>query len=118
MKSGIELIAEERQEQLTKHKRTIESDVALNNNGQLIDAATQLINIDKRADPMAKALSRLGGSKVIGFTPPINWNVEIFSKMIGKPYKERLIVAGALIAAELDRLNSDKEVQVSGTTEA
>jgi hypothetical protein len=35
-KSGIELIAEERQEQLTKHGRTIELDVLLNVSSQII----------------------------------------------------------------------------------
>jgi hypothetical protein len=33
-------------------------------------------------------------------------NVKIWNKMAFKPYKERLIIAGALIAAEIDRLQN------------
>jgi len=41
--------------------------------------------------------------------PPNGWDVDIYKKMRNKSYKERLIIAGALIAAELDRLSiSDK----------
>ena len=39
------------------------------------------------------------------FQPPNGWNIDLYKKMREKPYKERLIIAGALIAAELDRLN-------------
>jgi hypothetical protein len=42
MKTGIELIAEERREQIEKHGRTIELDVVLNTNQQLSDAAAML----------------------------------------------------------------------------
>lgn len=101
-KTGVELIAEERQEQLNKHGRTIESDVSININGQLMDAVKQLIRGDNERDPLEKAF------KSRGFTPPLNWDVNIFGKMIGKPYKERLIIAGALIAAEIDRLQNLK----------
>ena len=42
--------------------------------------------------------------------PIMSWRVPHFDrtitdKMEGKPYKERLIIAGALIAAELDRIS-------------
>ena len=39
---------------------------------------------------------------------PNGWDQEIWEKMIRKPHQERLIIAGALIAAELDRLNYSK----------
>ena len=35
---------------------------------------------------------------MIAFIPD-NWNVKIVTRMMEKPYKERLIIAGALIAA-------------------
>lgn len=109
-KSGIDLIAKERQEQLIKHKRSIKADVELNKNGQLIDAVTQLINVDNQSGSLSKTLSRLGGTTIIGFNTPVNWDKKIFGKMIGKSYKERLIISGALIAAEIDRLNNSKQV--------
>lgn len=103
MKSGIELIAEERQEQIVKHGRTIELDVLQNKDGQLCHGASLL-------------LQKFEGSPFEHLTPglddafrdivPIGWDEQIYHKMFDKPYKERLIIAGALIAAEIDRLNS------------
>jgi len=42
---------------------------------------------------------------VTWFTPK-GWDHKIWEKMCHKNYKKRLIIAGALIAAEIDRLNS------------
>ena len=44
MKTGIELIAEERQEQIVKHGRTIERDIVCNDMFQLSTAAELLIS--------------------------------------------------------------------------
>lgn len=97
-KTAIELIAQEREEQLTKHGRTIEKDVAENNEGQLTDAAATLT---------VEVPEGLKGVyiKSIEKQPPIGWSQEIWSKMIEKSYKNRLIIAGALIAAEIDRVD-------------
>lgn len=89
MKTGIELIAIERQEQIEKHGRSIHDDVMLNNNYQLSDAASYMI--------------KLYPSDAGDFLPK-GWNERLFDKMCSKSYKERLIIAGALIAAEIDRL--------------
>lgn len=87
-KTGIELIAEERAEQIEKHGRTTQYDVEQNNLQQLADAAMTLAQ-----------------ETIHELTPaPYGWTVKIWSKMINKPYKERLIIAGALLAAEIDRL--------------
>ena len=86
METGIELIAIERQEQIEKHNRSIEYDVDQNNNYELRRGAVALLEDDK--------------TKFSGF-----WNSKICEKMINKSYKERLIIAGALIAAEIDRIN-------------
>lgn len=88
-KTGIELIAQERQEQIEKHGRTIAKDAKQNKKKQLCFAAISI------AHPMAH---------VINYEAPHNWDQSIFMKMKNKSYKERLIIAGALIAAELDRL--------------
>ena len=94
MKTGIELIAAERQEQLTKHNRTIESDVKINHTKQLSFGAALL------CCPNPKQFydyeSRVGR--------PVGWDKNIWIKMVEKSYKDRLIIAGALIAAEIDRL--------------
>ena len=86
--SGIELIAKERKEQIEKHGRTIESDVEINQRGELSAAAATLIS--------ASGIR----FKVI----PIGWDNFLWKKMCDKPYKDRLIIAGALIAAEIDRI--------------
>lgn len=97
MKTGIELIAKERQEQLEKHNRTIEDDVKWNDENQLSFGAALLCC----PDPIA-----------MGFNPnsnegkPHGWNQKIWNKMMAKTYQERLIIAGALIAAEIDRLQN------------
>lgn len=84
--TGIELIAQERLEQKTKHGRTLQRDCNENKDLQLSQAAEALIEGD---------LSWM----------PDSWEEAICARMIGKSYRERLIIAGALIAAELDRLN-------------
>jgi hypothetical protein len=91
MKSGIELIAQERQEQITKHGRTIESDVEQNDNKQLAVCAEMLLAVEHEEgiDPESY---------------PDGWDEDVCRYMISKPYKERLIIVGALIAAEIDRL--------------
>lgn len=92
MKTGIELIAEERAEQLLKHNRTIEKDVKENGSYQLAIGASKLLAYPAECHDYQ--------------TPPNGWSVDIYKKMRDKPYKERLIIAGALIAAELDRLGA------------
>lgn len=96
MKTGIELIADERWEQVKKHGHTLRKDAHINDNEQLALAAEMLlaVNHEEGIDPESY---------------PEGWNHEICSKMISKPYKERLIIAGALIAAELDRLQHLEE---------
>lgn len=92
MKSGIELIAQEREEQITKHHRSIEFDSVHNPSRALTMGACALIAYD--------------GSGYYGEFPS-HWSDDVCRKMISKPYRERLIIAGALIAAEIDRLNND-----------
>ena len=89
-KTGIELIATERHEQLGKHNKSVEFDVDFNSNGQLVLGAIKLI-----AHEMSNQIS---------LAAPVGWHEGVWGKMINKPYRERLIIAGALIAAEIDRL--------------
>ncbi len=88
MKTGIELIAAERQEQIEKHNRTIEYDVEMNNCQQLKNGAIALFSSPSLI--------------------PGGWDETLWEKMNGKAYKERLITAGALLAAEIDRISYDE----------
>ncbi len=92
MKTGIELIAIERQEQIKKHGYTNIEDER-NDGGQLSYAAEMLL-----------AQEHEEGIDSACF--PDGWSHDICVKMLSKPYKARLIIAGALIAAEIDRLNN------------
>jgi hypothetical protein len=86
--TGIESITKERKEQIEKHQQSVENDKFFNNQQQLADAAMMLLE-----------------EEIHELTPPpYKWNSERWKKMISKPIKERLIIAGALIAAEIDRL--------------
>lgn len=102
MRTGIELIAQERKEQIEKHGRTVKHDVNLNNVGQLPLAAGLLL-WTKEEDY---------GSDISACCPT-DWYPVFWRRMMKKPYKDRLIIAAALIAAEVDRLqaieNADKE---------
>lgn len=93
--TGAEMIAQEREEQLTKHGRTVVADMLFNTRGQLIYGAMALLAKDTE-------------SNIYYF--PVEWDGRICKKMYEKPYKERLIIAGALIAAELDRLEATKGI--------
>ena len=94
METGIELIRKEREEQILKHGRTTELDIQANKRMQLADAAAVL------ATPL------IGTPRKRLSLMPSDWDDTIALKMCSKSYKERLILAGALLAAELDRLNA------------
>lgn len=96
MKTGIELIADERKEQIEKHGRTVKSDAFHNDGKQLTWGAVQLF-------------SREFGYATDPDDKPEGWDRKIWEKMQSKDYRERLIIAGALLAAELDRINSEDE---------
>lgn len=93
MQTGIELIAAERQEQIKKHGRTVQLDVMQNSNKQLSKGAHELLH---------EHPSNMGFPK--------EWDKAIVHRMASKPYKERLVIAGALIAAELDRINASNNI--------
>ncbi len=88
MESGIELITQERAEQLSKHGYSTHGDRQLNSKGQLRKAAYMLIDHGAFINDA-----------------PEGWDKGIWNKMKRKTVKERLIIAGALIAAEIDRIS-------------
>lgn len=87
MKTGVELIAQERQEQIEKHCRTIKLDIKYNSNEQLSLAAGWLCYNEQGCADM---------DEVSEEHCPEGWNQELWGKMCSKSYKERLVIAGAL----------------------
>jgi len=96
--TGIELIAKERQEQIEKHGISVEHDVRFNRAHQLGNAAAVL----------ATEQGQFTARKRLGMMP-LDWDDAQALKMCKKNHKERLIIAGALIAAELDRISAEEE---------
>jgi hypothetical protein len=82
---GLALIRKERQEQVEKHGRTIAYDLTYNSTGQLGQGA--VFCITERYPDFPKG-----------------WPEQFGLKICDKPYLDRLIIAGALVAAEIDRL--------------
>lgn len=82
-KTGIELIAEERQEQINKHGWSKEHD---------------LTHVD--GELKYAALYALGEER---YLQPYNWG-DFEDSIERKSEIEKLVIAGALIAAEIDRL--------------
>lgn len=89
--TGIELIAKERKEQLEKHGISVKNDAQFNSlmeyNGL---PALPLAAIGLLDDSMSRV--------------PSHWDRKRLEHMRSKPYKERLIIAGAFLAAEIDRV--------------
>lgn len=98
MKTGIELILQERSEQLFKHDVSTQDDFQRNNERQLTYAAKLLISTEKLITMVYE-------------NPPKGWNKHIWKRLLDKPYKERLVIAAALIAAEIDRLQIHEELE-------
>lgn len=91
METGIELIERERKEQIEKHgfgKGHDES--GLNDRGELVAAAVFI-------------LSHVPRGSILGAYPR-TWGMKYREKFLSKSRVDKLKVAGALIAAEIDRL--------------
>lgn len=94
--SGIGQITKERAEQIFKHHRTIKKDSVENPNKQLSLGALLLLKL-------------YNDESVTIDSFPKEWDRAICTKMMNKSYKDLLVIAGALIAAELDRLKFDEK---------
>lgn len=90
MKTGIELITEERLEQIEKHGWDLKHDADYNQN-QLIKAALFCISPEN-------------------FEWPYYWHEHFRAKILLKNRVNQLRVAGALIAAEIDRIHGETQV--------
>lgn len=103
MKTGIELIAEERQRQINDEGWTPEHDDQHVENELANAAATYAMDSDCR-----EALMNIYDCKLTGIPPTWPWEDEWYKPTPDNRIKE-LVKAGALIAAEIDRLNRIKE---------
>lgn len=86
--TGIELITNERLEHKVKHGFSIRHDAENYKNGELAQAAAALLEDDMNMMP--------------------NWGKNIVEKMFSKPREGKLVIAGALIAAQIDVENYKK----------
>ncbi len=87
--TGINLIAKERREQIKKHNRSVALDIIQNPKGELLFGAQALMEDDYGCFPS-------------------QWDSVICANMLAKSEIERLAIAGAFIAAEIDRLQAKK----------
>lgn len=95
MKTGIELIATERSEQIEKHGYHLTHDVKHHDGGELIIAAEAIIDhitSDSEIDEIGSF--------------PASWEDAYCFKILRKSKIDKLVIAGALIAAEIDRLQN------------
>lgn len=83
--TGDELISQERTDQVFKHNYPILYDISHNGNNELIMMAEALINHKYSMSPD-------------------NWDRGKVDKMMAKTLIQRYVLAGSLIAAEIDRL--------------
>jgi hypothetical protein len=99
MNTGIELITIERQEQIDKHGRTVQSDIEDNTDNQLLSAIMMLVsNISFKRGGMDMPKEAFEDLR------PENWNRELCWKMLEKTDVEQLKIIGAFAAAEIDRI--------------
>ncbi len=98
--NGVALIAKERMEQLCKHGYNSIDDYTSYKNGELTEMARMLCIKDLR-----------------GFNITLNTSHQVdedlFHKMMSKPFRSRVIIAGSLLAAEIDRINIEDKIDGS-----
>lgn len=100
--TGVELIAQERKEQVEKHGFSAEHDARqYNSKGELVQAACYLLCKDS-------LLIKAHPSNLRYALFPSSWNGEYKIKFDQKEDLQSLIIAGALIAAEIDRIQAAK----------
>lgn len=97
--TGLQEIEKERKDQIEKYgytgehhiKHPMDYDI-----GQLLIASRKLTNYKENGLIQQNTED----------SPPFMWDKDWWKKLCKKSYKERLAIAGAMIAAELDRLKA------------
>jgi len=90
--TGLELISKERDKQISKHGFTGEHHA---NHPEWYDR-----------NQLTEASNSLSMVEINSVLVPFGWDAEWFKSLCERPYIERLSIAGALLASEIDRLNS------------
>lgn len=98
MKTGIELISDERKEQIEKHGFSVTKDAEFYEDYELIQAALFCIDLT----------TETGYGLKTGIMWPEDWGKKFKKKIMAKDKIGQLKVAGALIAAEIDRLQTQQ----------
>ena len=99
MNNFQDLQLQERKEQILKHGFDSEHDKNTEANGDLLDAAIYLLlRNSKKASP-----------ELLNAVWPEKWDGEWREKFDKKDIEQSLVVAGALVWAEYDRLISEKK---------
>lgn len=97
-KLGLRKIKQERREQIEKHGKSILHDIGHYQKGQLATAARVMMQTEIVAPYVAA---------------PDGWDRDTWSRMCGKEYIDRLVIAGALISAEIDRLHYTRLIEIN-----
>lgn len=84
--TGVELIAEARLKQKVKSGHSIKSDYEAYPDFELMDAVKAILNGNPGEMPK-------------------NWDKEASERLCEKPLQDRLVTAGAMLAAQIDVLN-------------
>ena len=88
MKNGIELITEERIEQIEKHGMNVDHD-SQHGDCQLVEASQAILDYCNCC------------------SWPDGWDQSMLEHINSKPRVEQLAIAGAFIAAEIDRVQTE-----------
>ena len=106
MKTGVEIIAEERQRQMDVEHWSLEHDLKYKKNELANAAATYAMDADCR-DALTHFFAE---STLSGIPPTWPWDEEWYKPTPDDRIRE-LAKAGALIAAEIDRINKMNEIK-------
>ncbi len=110
MKTGIELIAQERKKQIKKHGFDLEHD-QIHDDGALIDAALVCASYE-----ILYTKHKYAGAIHFDIVDKSNWKLPVYydgnvlvpnHKLSDEKRIHQLTVAGALMAAEIDRIQNN-----------
>jgi len=103
---GLTKVTQERLEHIFKHGKDTIHDYRENDKGQLVIAARMLSfgagGIDDGMEETAKSMC------------PEGWDEGLWAHMLSKSYEERITIAAALLVAEGDRIEYDKQLLTHG----
>lgn len=115
MKTGVQQIADERKRQIEKENRSLEFDIKSNANMELTQGAIYYAKAAKLSEE-GKQKCEIPSDQILNLKYlkeiqwPENWDSD-FAKAHPFDTIRNLVKAGALIAAEIDRLQTAEELK-------